>query len=273
MVFYASLVFLLLFLGFGFLFPEALLAFTNGLFGLITNDLGWLYLATGLGILLFALFLAFGKYGKIRLGGDDDRPEYSNFSWFAMLFSAGMGIGLVFWGVAEPVFHYAQPPMGIEPSSTQSAMMAFRYTFLHWGFHPWAIYAIVGLALAYVTFRKKLPCLISSTLYPLLGEKIKGPIGYFIDTLALILTVIGVATSLGMGALQVNGGLNTLFNIPNTITTQVVIIVVITILFLTSAATGLNKGIKILSNTNIIIAVLLLLFVLIFGPTAKATRQ
>jgi glycine betaine transporter len=267
MVFYASLVFLLLFLGFGFLFPEALLAFTNGLFGLITNDLGWLYLATGLGILLFALFLAFGKYGKIRLGGDDDRPEYSNFSWFAMLFSAGMGIGLVFWGVAEPVFHYAQPPMGIEPSSTQSAMMAFRYTFLHWGFHPWAIYAIVGLALAYVTFRKKLPCLISSTLYPLLGEKIKGPIGYFIDTLALILTVIGVATSLGMGALQVNGGLNTLFNIPNTITTQVVIIVVITILFLTSAATGLNKGIKILSNTNIIIAVLLLLFVLIFGPT------
>jgi len=267
MVFYASLVFLLLFLGFGFLFPEALLAFTNGLFGLITNDLGWLYLATGLGILLFALFLAFGKYGKIRLGGDDDRPEYSNFSWFAMLFSAGMGIGLVFWGVAEPVFHYAQPPMGIEPSSTQSAMMAFRYTFLHWGFHPWAIYAIVGLALAYITFRKKLPCLISSTLYPLLGEKIKGPIGYFIDTLALILTVIGVATSLGMGALQVNGGLNTLFNIPNTITTQVVIIVVITILFLTSAATGLNKGIKILSNTNIIIAVLLLLFVLIFGPT------
>ena len=178
-----------------------------------------------------------------------------------------MGIGLVFWGVAEPIFHYAQPPMGIEPLSNQSAMMSFRYTFLHWGFHPWAIYAIVGLALAYVTFRKKMPCLISSTLYPLLGEKTRGPIGQVIDILALILTVIGVATSLGMGALQVNGGLNTLFNIPNNISTQVIIIIVITVLFLISATTGLDKGIKILSNTNIIIAVLLLLFVFLFGPT------
>ena len=126
-------------------------------FGFITNDLGWFYLATVLGVLLFSLYLAFSRFGKIRLGNDDDRPEYSNFSWFAMLFSAGMGIGLVFWGVAEPIFHYAQPPMGIEPLSNQSAMMSFRYTFLHWGFHPWAIYAIVGLALAYVTFRKKCP--------------------------------------------------------------------------------------------------------------------
>lgn len=267
MVFYASLIFLLFFLGFGFLFPDALLAFTTILFGYITNNLGWLYLLTVLGILMFSLFLAFSKYGKIRLGDDDDRPEYSKFSWFAMLFSAGMGIGLVFWGVAEPIFHYAQPPMGIEASSTQSAMMAFRYSFLHWGFHPWAIYAIVGLALAYASFRKKLPCLISSTLYPILGEKTKGAFGNVIDVLALILTVIGVATSLGMGALQVNGGLNTLFNIPNNIGTQIIIIVVITILFLISAATGLNKGIKMLSNTNIVIAVLLLLFVFLFGPT------
>jgi glycine betaine transporter len=267
MVFYISISLILLFLGFGFLFPEQLLEITSQMFGFITNDLGWLYLATVLGILIFALYLAFSKYGKIRLGSDEDRPEYSNFSWFAMLFSAGMGIGLVFWGVAEPVFHYAQPPMGIEPSSTQSAMMAFRYTFLHWGLHPWAIYAIVGLALAYATFRKKLPCLISSTLYPLLGEKTKGPIGKTVDILSLILTVIGVSTSLGMGALQVNGGLNTLFNIPNTFSTQVIIITVITVLFLISATTGLDKGIKILSNTNIIIAVLLLLFVFFFGPT------
>jgi Choline-glycine betaine transporter len=206
MVFYISIGLILLFLIFGFLFPEQLLEITSQMFSFITNDLGWLYLATVLGILIFSLYLAFGRFGKIRLGSDDDRPEYSNFSWFAMLFSAGMGIGLVFWGVAEPVFHYAEPPMGIEPSSTESAMMAFRYTFLHWGLHPWAIYAIVGLALAYVTFRKKMPCLISSTLYPLLGEKTKGPIGQGIDILALILTVIGVATSLGMGALQVNGG-------------------------------------------------------------------
>lgn len=267
MVFYISISLILLFLIFGFIFPEQLLAATSNLFGFITNDLGWFYLATVLGVLLFSLYLAFGRFGKIRLGNDDDRPEYSNFSWFAMLFSAGMGIGLVFWGVAEPIFHYAQPPMGIEPLSNQSAMMSFRYTFLHWGFHPWAIYAIVGLALAYVTFRKKMPCLISSTLYPLLGEKTRGPIGQVIDILALILTVIGVATSLGMGALQVNGGLNTLFNIPNNISTQVIIIIVITVLFLISATTGLDKGIKILSNTNIIIAVLLLLFVFLFGPT------
>jgi glycine betaine transporter len=256
-----------LFLIFGFIFPEQLTGVTSQMFAFITNDLGWFYLVTVLGILVFSLYLAFSRFGKIRLGNDDDRPEYSNFSWFAMLFSAGMGIGLVFWGVAEPLFHYAQPPMGIEPLSTQSAMMSFRYAFLHWGFHPWAIYAIVGLALAYVTFRKKMPCLISSTLYPLFGEKTKGPIGHVIDILALILTVIGVATSLGMGALQVNGGLNTLFNIPNTFNTQVVIIIVITILFLISATTGLDKGIKILSNTNIIIAVLLLLFVFLFGPT------
>lgn len=267
MVFYISIGLILLFLIFGFLFPEQLLGITSQMFAFITDDLGWLYLVTVLGILIFSLYLAFGRFGRIRLGSDDDRPEYSNFSWFAMLFSAGMGIGLVFWGVAEPVFHYAQPPMGIEPSSTQSAMMAFRYTFLHWGFHPWAIYAIVGLALAYVTFRKKMPCLISSTLYPLLGEKTKGPIGQGIDILTLILTVIGVATSLGMGALQVNGGLNTLFNVPNSIGSQVIIIMVITVLFLISAATGIDKGIKILSNTNIIIAVLLLLFLFLFGPT------
>lgn len=267
MVFYISIILLLLFLGFGFLFPETLLMVTDTLFGLITNNLGWVYLAAVLGILIFTLFLAFSKYGKIRLGDDDDRPEYSTFSWFAMLFSAGMGIGLVFWGVAEPIFHYAQPPLGIEPESSQSATMAFRYAFLHWGLHPWGIYAIVGLALAYATFRKKRPCLISSTLYPLLGEKTKGPIGKAVDILALVLTVIGVSTSLGMGALQVNGGLATLFHIPNNINVQIIIIIVITILFLISATTGLDKGIRILSNTNIIIAVALLIFVFSFGPT------
>ncbi len=267
MVFYISIILLLIFLGFGFLFPDSLLSITDTMFGFITNNFGWVYLVIVLGVLIFTLCLAFSKYGKIRLGDDDDRPEYSNFSWFAMLFSAGMGIGLVFWGVAEPVFHYVQPPMGIEPESSEAALMAFRYVFLHWGLHPWGIYAIVGLALAYVTFRKKKPCLISSTLYPLLGDKVKGPIGKTVDILTLILTVIGVSTSLGMGALQVNGGLTTLFNVPNTIQVQIIIIVVITILFLLSATTGLNKGIKILSSTNMVIAVTLLLFVFFFGPT------
>jgi len=267
MVFYISLVFLVIFLLFGFMFPDSLLTYTNLLFNGITNNLGWLYLISVLGILIFCLYLAFSKYGNLRLGNDQDRPEYSNFSWFAMLFSAGMGIGLVFWGVAEPVFHYLQPPMGIEAETTESATMAFQYAFLHWGFHPWAIYAIVGLALAYVTFRREQPCLISSTLQPLLGEKVKGPLGKLVDILALVLTVIGVSTSLGLGALQANAGLATLFNIPNNITVQIIIIIVISILFLISSLSGLDRGIKILSNTNIVLAVVLMLFVLFTGPT------
>jgi glycine betaine transporter len=267
MVFYISLVFLVIFLLFGFMFPDSLLSLTNFLFGGITNNLGWLYLISVLGILIFCLYLAFSKYGNVRLGNDQDRPEYSNFSWFAMLFSAGMGIGLVFWGVAEPVFHYLQPPLGIEAETTESATMAFQYAFLHWGFHPWAIYAIVGLALAYVTFRKKQPCLISSTLQPLLGEKVKGPLGKLVDILALVLTVIGVSTSLGLGALQANAGLTTLFNIPNNINVQIMIIIIISILFLISSLSGLDRGIKILSNTNIVLAVGLMLFVLFTGPT------
>ncbi|WP_243134701.1 glycine betaine uptake BCCT transporter [Acetobacterium wieringae] len=267
MVLYISLVLLVVFLFFGFVFTDELLNVTNVLFGVITHNLGWFYLVSVLGILIFCLGLAFSKYGKLRLGDEDDRPEYSNFSWFAMLFSAGMGIGLVFWGVAEPVYHYLQPPLGIEAASSESASKAFQYAFLHWGFHPWAIYAIVGLALAYVTFKKKKPCLISSTLEPLLGEKTKGIAGKLIDVLALVLTVIGVATSLGLGALQVNGGLKTLFGIPNTITVQIIIIVIITVLFLISSITGLDKGIKILSNTNIVIALLIMIFVLFTGPT------
>lgn len=267
MVLYLSLILLILFLLFGFILPDSLLSITNVFFAMITDDLGWLYLISILGILIFSILIAFSKFGKVRLGKDYDRPEYSDFSWFAMLFSAGMGIGLVFWGVAEPVSHYLNPPLGVEAESIESATKAFQYTFLHWGFHPWAIYAIIGLGLAYATFRKDKPCLISSTLDPLLGNKSKGLPGKLIDVFALVLTVIGVSTSLGMGAMQVNGGLTTLFNIPNNTVVQTVIIIVITILFLLSSITGLEKGIKILSNTNLIIAFFLAVFVLLTGPT------
>ncbi|MDI3536084.1 MAG: glycine betaine transporter [Eubacteriaceae bacterium] len=267
-VFYSSLLFIVLFLGIGFFSPEEFSAVTSQIFTLITNDWGWLYLVVVLGILIFVVYLAFSPFGKVRLGKDEDRPEYSNFSWFAMLFSAGMGIGLVFWGVAEPAFHFSSPPIGIEAYSLDAAAASFRYVFLHWGFHPWAVYAIVGLSLAYVTYRKDMPCLISSIVKPIMAEKPFKIAGGVIDTLALLITVFGVATSLGMGALQVAGGLSSLFNFSNTFLVQVVIILVITVMFLISATTGLNKGIRILSNSNIIIALSLLAFVFIFGPTA-----
>jgi glycine betaine transporter len=247
-VFYSSLLFIVLFLGIGFFSPEEFSAVTSQIFTLITNDWGWLYLVVVLGILIFVVYLAFSPFGKVRLGKDEDRPEYSNFSWFAMLFSAGMGIGLVFWGVAEPAFHFSSPPIGIEAYSLDAAAASFRYVFLHWGFHPWAVYAIVGLSLAYVTYRKDMPCLISSIVKPIMAEKPFKIAGGVIDTLALLITVFGVATSLGMGALQVAGGLSSLFNFSNTFLVQVVIILVITVMFLISATTGLNKGIRILSN-------------------------
>ncbi|WKY48251.1 BCCT family transporter [Eubacteriaceae bacterium ES3] len=267
-VFYSSLLFIVLFLGIGFFSPDEFAAVTGFLFTVITNDWGWLYLVVVLGVLFFVLYLAFSRYGHIRLGKNEDRPEYSNFSWFAMLFSAGMGIGLVFWGVAEPVFHFSAPPIGIEANSLDAAASSFKFVFLHWGFHPWAVYAIVGLSLAYVTYRKDLPCLISSIFKPFLPEKQFKIAGGIIDTLSLLITVFGVATSLGMGALQVAGGLTGIFNLPNSIWVQVIIILVITVMFLLSATTGLNKGIRILSNSNIIIALSLLFFVFLFGPTA-----
>src|SRR5699024_1228096 len=229
---------------------------------------GWFYHLTVGIILLFAIYLAFSKYGKIKLGKEDDEPEYSTFSWFAMLFSAGMGIGLVFWGVAEPVSHYYIPPIG-DSQSPVAAQNAFPLTFFHWGLHLWAIYALVALALAYFKFRRNLPGTISATFYPLLGDYIKGPMGIFIDTAAVFATVFGVATSLGFGAIQINGGLHYLNNsIPDGFSTQIVIILGITILFMISVLSGIGKGMKWISNINIILAILLLCFFLSFGPTS-----
>lgn len=185
-----------------------------------------------------------------------------------MLFSAGMGIGLVFWGVAEPVSHYFSPPAGVTGQTTEAAQTALRYAFFHWGLHPWGIYALIALALAYFQFRKGAKGLISSTFGPLLGERIHGPLGKGIDILAVIATAFGVATSLGLGTLQINGGLSHLFGLPSNTTVQIVIISIITVLFLLSATTGLDRGIKYLSNTNLVLALLLLLLTLVLGPTS-----
>lgn len=233
----------------------------------ITVNFGWSYLIGVTSFLIFAFVIAFSKYGKITLGQDGEKPEHSLFSWFSMLFSAGMGIGLVFWGVAEPMTHYTTPPFG-EPSSIKSAQTAMTYTFFHWGLHPWGVFSIVGLSMAYSQFRMGLPALVSSTLNPLLGEKgINGWIGKSVDLLAVFATIFGVATSLGLGAMQITTGLNYAYGFPTGITTNVVIIVVITALFITSAVAGIERGIKFLSDTNMIMLGICLVLMLIIGPT------
>lgn len=269
MVFIVSFLIILLFVLWGAIAPDHLAATADQVLGFSIGSFGWFYLMTTLGLLVFSLYLAFSKHGQIKLGDDDDEPEYSNLSWFAMLFSAGMGIGLVFWGAAEPLSHYLIPPEGAEGGTPQAARLAMRYSFFHWGLHPWGVYSLISLALAYFQFRKGYRGLISMTFIPLLGEKlVQGVLGKIIDILAVIATVFGVATSLGLGTLQISSGLNHLFGIPNAIMTQAIIIAVVTVLFLLSATTGLDKGIKLLSNTNLIIAITLLLFVLLAGPTS-----
>lgn len=268
MVFYISLILIGLFVLWGVFYPEHLSATANATFEFTISTFGWFYLLVTLGFLIFSLYIAFSKYGTIRLGDDDDEPEYSNISWFAMLFSAGMGIGLVFWGVAEPLSHYLVPPEGALGGTAQAARLAMRYSFFHWGLHPWAIYSVISLALAYFKFRKGYRGLISATFTPLLGDRVNGPIGKGIDILAILATVFGVATSLGLGTLQIGGGLNHLFHIPNVVWTQIIIIAAVTVLYLISATAGLDKGIKTISNINLIIAVGLMLFVLMTGPTS-----
>ncbi|OZM58432.1 glycine/betaine ABC transporter permease [Lottiidibacillus patelloidae] len=240
---------------------------TNVIQTFIIDKFGWFYLLAATSFLIFALTLIFTRFGNIRLGKDADRPDYSYLSWFAMLFSAGMGIGLVFWGVAEPMYHYYGPPVG-EGQTVESAKVAIRYSFFHWGLHPWAIYTLIGLALAYFKFRKGASGVISSIFRPIFGDKINGPLGTTIDVIAVFATIFGVATSLGFGASQISGGLSYLFPIiVNDETTQLVVILIVTVLFMLSAQTGLNKGIKYLSNINIILAISLMLFLLFAGPT------
>jgi choline/glycine/proline betaine transport protein len=234
----------------------------------IVGNLGWYYVLAVSGFLLFSLVLAFSRYGEVRLGPDDCRPDYSYGSWFAMLFSAGMGIGLMFFGVAEPLTHFAQPPVAeVSPQSVEAARDAMRVSFLHWGLHAWAIYIVVGLALAYFGFRMGLPFTIRSTLFPLLGDRIHGRLGDLVDVFAIIGTVFGVATSLGFGAMQVNAGLNYLFGVPLGVGAQLLLIAAITLIATASVAAGLDAGIRRLSMFNMALAVLLVIFVLLAGPT------
>ncbi|CCU59518.1 glycine betaine transporter OpuD [Bacillus subtilis] len=251
----------------GVISPDSLQNVSQSAQAFITDSFGWYYLLVVSLFVGFCLFLIFSPIGKIKLGKPDEKPEFGLLSWFAMLFSAGMGIGLVFYGAAEPISHYAISSPSGETETPQAFRDALRYTFFHWGLHAWAIYAIVALCIAYFQFRKGAPGLISSTLSPILGDKVNGPIGKAIDCIAVFATVVGVSTSLGLGATQINGGLNYLFGIPNAFIVQLVLIIIVTVLFLLSAWSGLGKGIKYLSNTNMVLAGLLMLFMLVVGPT------
>ncbi|TYR74799.1 BCCT family transporter [Rossellomorea vietnamensis] len=248
--------------------PKHLNNFSSELTGRILSDFGWFYLLIVIAILLFCVFLMFSRFGKLKLGKKDDEPEFSRSSWFAMLFSAGMGIGLVFWTTAEPISHaFISSPMS-EEGSNEAIKEALKYSFFHWGIHAWAVYAIVGLILAYFKFNKGAPGLISATLTPLFGEELmRGPFGKMIDVLAVFATVIGVAATLGFGSAQITGGLSYLFGFPDTFAVQLTVLAVATVLFIWSAWSGIGKGIKYLSNINMGLAILLLVTLFIVGPT------
>lgn len=227
---------------------------------------GWFFVGTMNIVLIFVIALLLGRFGSIRLGGEGAVPEFSTGSWYAMLFSAGMGIGLLFYGVAEPMFHFIASPM-VESGSVEAARLAMDFTFLHWGIHPWALYGLVGLSLAFFAFNKGLPLSIRSVFHPLIGDRIYGVTGNIIDIMATVATMFGVATSLGLGVQQVNAGLNHLLGIPQSTPVQLVLIAGITLLATWSVVRGLDAGIKRLSQINIFIAAALLLFVIVVGPT------
>lgn len=272
-VFYVSLLLIAVMAVWSVAFNKSFTAVSDAAFTFFTTGFGWLYLLAMIVFLVFIVYIAFGRFGKIRLGGDDSRPEYSNMTWFGLLFGCGMGVGLVFWGVAEPLTHYLNP-VGVKGGTPEAADFAMKSFFTHWGILPWANYAIIGLALAYFMFRKNKKGLVSSILEPLIGEKLaSGWLGKLIDILAVFATVAGVVTSLGLGTLQINAGFNHLFGIPINLTVQIVIIIVVSILYISSAVSGIEKGIKIISDTNLYVAIGLMAVCFIVGPKIEVLNS
>ncbi|MEE2782162.1 MAG: BCCT family transporter [Pseudomonadota bacterium] len=265
-VFIFSVSLLALTVGFAALAPDLANAWFESLQIAIVANASWYYVGVVAIILLTCIGLAVTRFGDIRLGPDHAEPEYSVVSWFAMLFAAGMGIGLMFFGVAEPVVHFLDPP-NAEGGNIAAAREALKITFFHWGLHAWGIYAIVAAILAYFSFRHDLPLTLRSALYPIIGERIHGGLGTAVDVFAIVSTIFGVATSLGFGVAQINSGLNYLFDLPNALGVQIGLIIITTALATVSVVLGLDKGIKRLSEANIALAVLLLLGILVLGPT------
>lgn len=239
----------------------------------IVRDFSWYYVLVAAAFVAFVLWIGFSRFGDIVLGKDDDKPEFSTVSWFSLLFAAGMGIGLVFYGVSEPLSHFASPRPGVTGTPAELAQQALTQTFLHWGLHAWAIYVVVGLALAYAIHRRRRPVSIRWALEPLLGRRVRGGWGNLIDVIALVGTLFGVATSLGLGVLQINSGLAAIGLLKPSLLVQIVLIVVVTLVAIVSLVTGVAKGMKILSNFNLFLAGLLLVFVLVVGPTQFLLRE
>jgi|TARA_B110000977_G_scaffold38075_1_gene51217 choline/glycine/proline betaine transport protein len=250
--------------------PQYAASVYNGAKSYIASELAWYYIGLMNVFLLLSLYLVFSRFGSIRLGADSDRPEFSLFAWFSMLFGAGIGIGILFYSIAEPITHFQANPF-LDPAlsmTPEAATIAMRLTVMHWGIHGWALYAVLGLSLAYFSYRKGLPLAIRSSLYPIFGERIYGPIGFIADLLAVIGTVFGIATSLGLGAQQMNAGLNYLMGMEIAISNQMILIAGISVVATVSVLSGVNRGIRILSVFNMRLTLLILLLFLIFGPTS-----
>jgi choline/glycine/proline betaine transport protein len=265
-VFFTSGGLLVFFVVMGALFTETAGRVFETALEQISTRFGWFYLLAVTFFVGFCLWLLGSRYARIRLGPDDSRPDFNTVTWFSMLFSAGMGIGLVFYGVAEPIFQYMKPAVG-EGESTAAAVQAVPTAFFHWGVHAWAVYVVMGVGIAYFGYRRKLPLAIRSAFHPLLGDRIHGSAGHVIDIIAVFGTLFGLATSLGLGALQINAGLDHLFDVGMSRTAQLTIIAIITGAATTSLVTGVDKGIRRLSELNMILAGLLMLFVFLAGPT------
>ena len=265
-VFLTSAILILAFIIFGAFFNELATEVFGQAKAFVSMRFGWFFIMVVNLTLVMSIYLIFSRYGDIRLGHQNENPEYNLVSWIGMLFSAGIGIGLLYWGTAEPLYHFMAPPLG-EPESIAAAKQAMNISFLHYGLHVWALYGMVALSLAYFHYRRGLPLAIFSTLYPLIGKKIYGPMGHTVDTLAVFGTMFGVVTTLGVGVLQINSGLESLFGIPNNITVQIILIAFITMLAGLSLLMGLDKGIKRLSDINIFFTIVLLSFVIVLGPT------
>ncbi len=271
-VFVISALTILLFVFGTLIFPDAASDSMNTARSWVLKNLDWFFVSTANIVFLFCFIVAVSPLGRIRLGGAGARPEFSTKSWLSMLFSAGVGIGMVFYGAAEPVAYYTAwsgSPLDAEPLTNGARRLAFSATIFHWGITPWAIYAIVGLALAFFSFNKGLPLTIRSAFYPLLGERTWGWPGHVIDLLAVVATLFGLATSLGLGAKQAAGGLNFLFGIDASLNTQIILIIGITGLAVISIVRGLEGGVKLLSNINMLLAIVFLMFVIAVGPTLK----
>lgn len=267
-VFYLSLLFLLAFVSLGMTLPEILAIRAEQALQFTTEHFGWLYLFATTGFLVFCLAVALSDYGHIRLGADGEVPEFPYPAWLGMIFSAGMGVGLVFWGVAEPMTHYNSPPLGLAAAGTpEAASLGMRYSLFHWGFHQWANFAVVGLAIAYVRFRQQRPGLISEAFRASLGDRVDGGWGHAINTLAVVSTVFGVATTLGLGVIQINSGLVSVAGIAFATSSQLAILAGISVIFLLCSLTPLESGVRFISDANMLLAAGLLLFVFFAGPT------